>query len=138
MAAAVVTVFGGGSVLYRKGPRVSAVLLAPSPFLFCTEHQPSLSHHRLPAHLHVPIAVSLFPLSFPTPKPQAVSDGGLLCVTATDMAVLCGNTGEACYAKYGSYPLHRAYGHEQGIRILLACLESNAARHKRYIVPLLR
>ena len=37
---------------------------------------------------------------------QAVSEGGLLLVTATDMAVLCGNNGEACYAKYASYPLH--------------------------------
>ena len=38
---------------------------------------------------------------------QAVSEGGLLLVTATDMAVLCGNNGEACYAKYASYPLHK-------------------------------
>lgn len=38
---------------------------------------------------------------------QAVAEGGLLLVTATDMAVLCGNNGEACYAKYGSYPLHK-------------------------------
>ena len=27
---------------------------------------------------------------------QAVADGGLLMVTATDMAVLCGNSGEVC------------------------------------------
>lgn len=38
---------------------------------------------------------------------QAVAEGGLLLVTATDMAVLCGNNGEACYAKYGIYPLHK-------------------------------
>jgi tRNA (guanine26-N2/guanine27-N2)-dimethyltransferase len=38
---------------------------------------------------------------------QAVGEGGLLLVTATDMAVLCGNNGEACYAKYASYPLHK-------------------------------
>lgn len=68
---------------------------------------------------------------------QAVSDGGLLLVTATDMAVLCGNNGEACFSKYGSYPLHKPYCHEMAIRILLACLHSTAARHKRYIVPVL-
>ena len=44
---------------------------------------------------------------------QAVADGGLLCVTATDMAVLCGNHGEACWGKYGSYPLHAKFCHEQ-------------------------
>ena len=36
---------------------------------------------------------------------QAVSEGGLLLVTATDMAVLCGNNSETCYGKYGIYPL---------------------------------
>lgn len=50
-------------------------------------------------------------------------------------AVLCGNTGEACWSKYGSYPLHRPYCHEMALRILLASLEAHANRHKRYIVP---
>lgn len=68
---------------------------------------------------------------------QSVSDGGLLLVTATDTAVLCGSNGEACYGKYGSYPLHKPYGHEMALRILLASLEQHAARYKRYILPLL-
>ncbi|KAK9808261.1 hypothetical protein WJX73_004388 [Symbiochloris irregularis] len=68
---------------------------------------------------------------------QAVAEGGLLMVTATDMAVLCGNNGEACWAKYGSYPLHRSFCHEQALRILLASIESHANRYKRYIVPVL-
>ena len=68
---------------------------------------------------------------------QAVRDGGLLLVTATDMAVLCGNNGEACWSKYGSYPLHRPYCHEQALRILLGCINTHANRYKRYIVPLL-
>jgi N2,N2-dimethylguanosine tRNA methyltransferase len=51
-------------------------------------------------------------------------------------AVLCGNNGEACWAKYGSYPLHRPYCHEMALRILLACIAGHAARHKRYIVPI--
>ncbi|WIA32628.1 hypothetical protein OEZ86_003431 [Tetradesmus obliquus] len=68
---------------------------------------------------------------------QAVAEGGLLAVTATDMAVLCGNSGEVCWTKYGSYPIHRPYCHEAAVRILLACLESHANRYKRYIVPLL-
>lgn len=68
---------------------------------------------------------------------QSVAEGGLLAVTATDMAVLCGNSGEVCWTKYGSYPLHRPYCHEGAVRILLACLEAHANRHKRYIQPLL-
>lgn len=50
-------------------------------------------------------------------------------------AVLCGNNGESCYAKYGCYPLHRPYCHEQALRILLASIEMHAARYKRYIKP---
>ncbi|KQK20895.1 probable tRNA (guanine(26)-N(2))-dimethyltransferase 1 [Brachypodium distachyon] len=68
---------------------------------------------------------------------QAVADGGLLMCTATDMAVLCGNSGEVCYSKYGSYPVKGKYCHEMALRILLACIESHANRYKRYIVPVL-
>ncbi|CAM8957830.1 unnamed protein product [Rhodiola kirilowii] len=68
---------------------------------------------------------------------QSVVDGGMLMCTATDMAVLCGNNGEVCYSKYGSYPLKGKYCHEMALRILLNCIESHANRHKRYIVPVL-
>lgn len=43
---------------------------------------------------------------------QSVQDGGLLLITATDMAVLAGNTPEACYIKYGSVPLKSKACHE--------------------------
>ncbi|XP_041002555.1 probable tRNA (guanine(26)-N(2))-dimethyltransferase 2 [Juglans microcarpa x Juglans regia] len=68
---------------------------------------------------------------------QSVVDGGMLMCTATDMAVLCGSSGEVCYSKYGSYPLRGKYCHEMALRILLACIESHANRYKRYIVPVL-
>ena len=72
-------------------------------------------------------AVDLDPYGSPTQlldsAVQAVAEGGLLLVTATDMAVLCGNNGEACWGKYGSYPLHRPYCHEMALRILLAAIE---------------
>ncbi|KAH9326009.1 hypothetical protein KI387_006187, partial [Taxus chinensis] len=68
---------------------------------------------------------------------QSVVDGGMIMCTATDMAVLCGNNGEVCYSKYGSYPTRADYCHEMALRILLACIESHANRYKRYIVPVL-
>lgn len=68
---------------------------------------------------------------------QSVAEGGLLLVTATDMAILAGNNAESCYAKYGSVPLKTKACHEQALRILLRCIESNATRHGRYIHPLL-
>ena len=50
---------------------------------------------------------------------QAVDDGGLLCVTCTDMAVLAGNHGEACFAKYGSMSVRSAHCKEMAVRIIL-------------------
>jgi len=70
---------------------------------------------------------------------QSVSDGGLLCITCTDMAVLCsGGQTEACWAKYGSVPIpNNPYCHEMALRILLHAVQSSAARYRRTIVPLL-
>uniref|UniRef100_A0A0B7ASN3 tRNA (guanine(26)-N(2))-dimethyltransferase n=1 Tax=Arion vulgaris TaxID=1028688 RepID=A0A0B7ASN3_9EUPU len=68
---------------------------------------------------------------------QAVKDGGLLCVTCTDAAVLCGNAPEKCNANYGSVSLRSKFCHEMGVRIILQCLDSHANRYSRYIVPLI-
>lgn len=68
---------------------------------------------------------------------QSIAEGGLLLVTATDMAILAGNNPESCYAKYGSVPLKTKACHEQALRILLRCIESHATRYGRYIKPLL-
>jgi len=68
---------------------------------------------------------------------QAVVDGGLLLCTATDMAVLCGNNGEVCWTKYGSYPLRAPFCHEQAVRILLGAINAAAGKYKRHIVPML-
>lgn len=60
--------------------------------------------------------IDLDPYGSPTPfmdsAIQSISDGGLLMITSTDMAVLCGNHGEACFAKYGSYPVKAKFCHE--------------------------
>ncbi|XP_068176929.1 tRNA (guanine(26)-N(2))-dimethyltransferase [Antennarius striatus] len=68
---------------------------------------------------------------------QAVSEGGLLCVTCTDMAVMAGNNGETCYAKYGSVSLKSKYCHEMALRIILHSLDQKAGVYQRYIQPLL-
>ncbi|GFN80405.1 tRNA (guanine(26)-n(2))-dimethyltransferase [Plakobranchus ocellatus] len=67
---------------------------------------------------------------------QAVRDGGLLCITCTDAAVLCGNALEKCSAIYGAVSLRSKFCHEMALRIILQCLDSHANRYSRYIVPL--
>merc|ERR1719431_1079161 len=78
--------------------------------------------------------IDLDPYGSPTPfldsAVQAVTDGGLLCVTATDMAVLCGNSPETCYTKYGAIALKTRSCHEFALRILLQCLELQAKHIK--------
>lgn len=43
---------------------------------------------------------------------QVTGDGGLLCVTFTDMAVLCARQPHVCFYKYGALPLPKKYCHE--------------------------
>ncbi|GIX70473.1 hypothetical protein CDAR_280601 [Caerostris darwini] len=68
---------------------------------------------------------------------QSVKDGGLLMITCTDMAVLCGNGVEACFAKYGSVSARIGSCHEMALRIVLQSIQSQASKYGRYIVPLL-
>jgi len=77
------------------------------------------------AHPFVPSAIA------------AIQNGGLLCVTATDMAVLAGAYGEVCYTKYDAVPLKAPFIHEQAIRILLNFISKAAAKEKKYIEPLI-
>ncbi|RKP24617.1 N2,N2-dimethylguanosine tRNA methyltransferase [Syncephalis pseudoplumigaleata] len=68
---------------------------------------------------------------------QAVADGGLLCITCTDMAVLSGsNHPETCFAKYGGTPVRAEFCHEMALRLVLHALQTSAARYKRCITPL--
>ncbi|TWW59041.1 tRNA (guanine(26)-N(2))-dimethyltransferase [Takifugu flavidus] len=77
------------------------------------------------------------PATFLDAAVQAVSDGGLLCVTCTDMAVMAGNSGETCYSKYGSVSIKSKYCHEMALRIILHSLDQRAGVYQRYIQPLL-
>lgn len=67
----------------------------------------------------------------------AITDGGLLAVTCTDMAVLAGNHQDACRNKYGALPVRGRHYNEQALRIALAAIETAANRQKKTIKPLL-
>ncbi|XP_071770144.2 tRNA (guanine(26)-N(2))-dimethyltransferase [Centroberyx gerrardi] len=77
------------------------------------------------------------PASFLDAAVQAVGEGGLLCITCTDMAVMAGNSGETCYSKYGSISIKAKYCHEMALRIILHSLDQRAGVYQRYIKPLL-
>ena len=60
---------------------------------------------------------------------RALRNGGLLALTATDMAPLCGVHPQACVRKYGGKPLRTEYCHELAVRLLIGCLTMTAAKH---------
>jgi tRNA (guanine26-N2/guanine27-N2)-dimethyltransferase len=61
---------------------------------------------------------------------RALRNGGLLALTATDMAPLCGVHPNACVRKYGGKPLRTEYCHELAVRLLVGCLAMMAAKHE--------
>ena len=73
---------------------------------------------------------------FGTPVPyldsalRALRNKGLLALTATDLAPLCGVHVKACVRKYGGRPLRTEYCHELAVRLLTGCVATLAAKHE--------
>jgi len=78
--------------------------------------------------------IDLDPFGAPVPyldsAVRALRDGGLLALTATDLAPLCGVYPKAALRKYGGVPLRTEYCHELAVRLLAGCLVATAARHE--------
>ena len=70
------------------------------------------------------------PVPFMDSGLRALRNGGLLALTATDMAPLCGVHSRACLRKYGGVPLRTEYCHELAVRLLCGCLTMMAAKHE--------
>jgi tRNA (guanine26-N2/guanine27-N2)-dimethyltransferase len=56
-------------------------------------------------------------------------DGGLIALTATDTAPLCGVYPKVALRKYGGKSIRSEYCQEIAVRLLAGCLASTAARH---------
>jgi tRNA (guanine26-N2/guanine27-N2)-dimethyltransferase len=77
------------------------------------------------------------PLPFLKTAFCALSDGGVLAVTATDLMVLAGAQPGVCERRYGARPVRGRLGPEGGLRILLAALARMARSDGRVVRPLL-
>ncbi|HXG07455.1 MAG TPA: tRNA (guanine(10)-N(2))-dimethyltransferase [Nitrososphaera sp.] len=66
---------------------------------------------------------------------RSVQDGGLVSITATDTAVLCGVYPEVCLRRYYGRPLNNSYGNEIAIRLLLSLIALTASRLELAIRP---
>jgi tRNA (guanine26-N2/guanine27-N2)-dimethyltransferase len=83
--------------------------------------------------------VDLDPFGSPVPLADAAvrAADGLLCVTATDTAPLCGAHFRAGVRTYGTVPRNTEYHPEMGVRVLLSALVRTAARYDRGARPVL-
>lgn len=63
---------------------------------------------------------------------RAISQGGILAVTATDTALFSGTYPKACQRKYDAKPLRTSYYNELGLRIFLGFLARAGTRHDKY------
>jgi tRNA (guanine26-N2/guanine27-N2)-dimethyltransferase len=89
-----------------------------------------------------PNVISIDPFGTPSPYISSAFNAiqrtvGLMCVTATDTAVLFGVRPNACIRKYMARPLHVEYCKEIGARILVYFLSRIANVNKLGIIPLL-
>lgn len=62
---------------------------------------------------------------------------GILAVTATDTASLCGTNTYPCLRKYWAHPLHTEEMHEVGLRILIRKIQLIAMQYDRALHPIL-
>lgn len=69
---------------------------------------------------------------------QAISDGGLLCVTCTDSALFASvGYSEKTFAQYGGMPIKGLHSHEGGLRLILHSIATTAAKYGMSVEPLL-
>jgi len=64
-------------------------------------------------------------------------DGGLLCLTATDTAPLCGVSVKTCQRRYDAKPLRVSFAKEIGLRILIGACARMIAKYDFGFKPLL-
>ncbi len=91
-----------------------------------------LSRHAAPRKRSNYVDIDPFgsPVPYLDAALRALRSGGLLALTATDMAPLCGVHPRACFRKYGGHPLRTEYCHELAVRLLVGCLAMMAAKHE--------
>lgn len=120
---------GENTALNRVSDRVSVRLL---------EANLLLSLHASPLRRFDYIDIDPYgsPSPFLDAAVRASRKDGLIAITATDMAPLCGVNPRACRRKYGGRPLRTNYCREQALRLVIGALTTAAARHEEAPVPI--
>ena len=100
------------------------------------------NHLKTQSEINKPNVISIDPFGTPNLYVNSAFNAiqrsnGIVCITATDTAVLFGIRPKACIRKYMSKPLHNDYCKEIGARILIYFISRMANVNKLGIIPLL-
>jgi tRNA (guanine26-N2/guanine27-N2)-dimethyltransferase len=68
---------------------------------------------------------------------RSIKNNGIIAISATDTATLCGVFPNVCKRRYNANPLHGACMHETALRILLGFVGRQAGKYDKGIDPLL-
>lgn len=100
----------------------------------------NLPAHVLLARLEPYDYIDVDPFGTPAPFLDAaikrLSPHGILGVTATDTALLCGTYPKACRRVYGACPLRNEFSKEVGLRILIKKVQEVAAQYEVALTPI--
>ena len=77
------------------------------------------------------------PIAFLDAAIQGIGRRGVLEITATDTAALTGSSPSSQRRRYGANGIVDAYAHDDAVRTLLGVVATTAAKHDRYIEPIL-
>ncbi|HJM54695.1 MAG TPA: hypothetical protein QGI72_00445 [Poseidonia sp.] len=77
------------------------------------------------------------PVHFLDAAIQGLARIGFLEVTATDTAALTGSSSSSQQRRYGAKGIVDTYAHDDAVRVLLGLVATTAARHDRFIEPIL-
>lgn len=76
------------------------------------------------------------PVFFMDTAIRAIKNHGVIALTATDMAPLCGVNPRACIRKYGGRPLQGEFCHETALRLMTAAMVRQSAINEYATTPL--
>ncbi len=90
-------------------PQVNSLILRFSQLGMEVSRLIIVSGHKV---YNIPVILFSIRMCQPVPKADVLFCPGLLCVTCTDMSVLCGTHSESCHSKYGSMSVKSKFCHE--------------------------
>ena len=77
------------------------------------------------------------PVYFINAAMSSIKNNGIVAITATDTAALCGTYPKVCFRRYSAVPFHSYFMKEVGLRILLGILCREASIYDKAIMPIL-